>query len=262
MTTVGFLGVGTISTALIRGLRQQWPDLHVHVSPRSEAVSRALAESDRLISRHASNAAVVKSSDIVFLSMLPPQLDAAVRGLPFRRKQIVVSLVGGAPLADVEALVAPASTCRIVPVPTIARREGPIVLYKVPPTLRTLLEGLGDLFEAEDEAIYQAYVSCSWFMSTYFRLQTAMVDEIERQGAPRAGATAYVGSLLRALAETSVRADPASLASLPSLHETPGGFNQRIRLHLERQGWFGEISIAFQSIASLRRNDLKVGPEG
>jgi pyrroline-5-carboxylate reductase len=229
------------------------------VSPRSEAASRILAENDRQIKRHASNAAVVESSDVVFLSMLPPQLDEVVQGLPFRREHIVVSLVGGTPLAEVEPLVSPASACRIVPVPTIARRVGPIVLYKAPSSVRALLEGLGDLIEAEDEATFQAYVSSSFVMSTYFRLQAAIVDEIERQGAPRAGASACVGSLLRALAETSVGADPASL---PSFYETPGGFNERVRLHLERQDWFGEIRIAFQSIASLRRGDLKIGRDG
>ncbi len=257
-TPIGFLGVGVLSTAIIRGIRQSWPERAIHLSPRSEAASRALAEGDERITRHATNAAVVEASDIVFLAMLPPQLDEAVRGLPFRTGQIVVSCVAATALADVEALVAPASACRVIPLPTISRREGPIMLYACPSIVRTLMEGQGDLIEAQDEAEFSAYLLGGLVMSTYFRLQLAFIDLLEGRGVPRAGAEAYVTSSLRALAETSAKTEPALLASLPSIHETPGGLNERIRRYLEERGWFDAVGVAVSTTIPLLRQDLKV----
>jgi pyrroline-5-carboxylate reductase len=255
-TAVGFVGVGVLATAMIRGIRQSWPDRAIHLSPRSEAASRALAEGDSLITRHTSNAAVVAASDIVFLTMLPPQLDAATRGLPFRAGQIVVSCVASTPLADVQALVDPATACRAIPLPTMARREGPILLYAIPPAVRTLLEGQGDLIEAADEAEFGAYLSGSIVMSTYFRLQLALIAGLEGRGVPRAGAEAYVTSFLRAQAETSLHTDPAHLASLVAEHETPGGLNERVRRTLEQRGWFDEVAVAIATTMKLRRDEL------
>ncbi len=258
---VGFLGVGTIATTMIAGLRQSWPDLPIHLSPRSEAASRQMAEQDGRIVRHGSNAEVVEASGIVFLTMRPPQLDAAVQGLPFRDGQVVASALAGTPLAEIERLVAPASACRVLPLPMIARREGPLGLYAAPPSVTALLAGLGDAVDAPDEAVFDTYMAASASMSTFFALQAALARWLEGRGATPEGAAAYVRSLHRALAETSQRTAFADLPALVAEHETAGGLNQRVRTGLERQGWFDGLVEALDGLASLQRADLRTADE-
>ncbi len=253
---VGFLGVGTIAASMIAGLRQSWPDLPIHLSPRSEAASRRLAEQDGRITRHGSNAEVVEASGVVFLTMRPPQLDAAVQGLPFRAGQVVASAVAGTPLAEIERLVAPASACRVLPLPMIVRREGPLGLYAAPPAVAALLAGLGDEVSAPDEAAFDTYMAASASMSTFFALQAALARWLEGRGAAPEGAAAYVRSLHRALAQTSQETPFADLSSLVAEHETPGGLNQRVRTGLEGQGWFDALGEALDGLSSLRRSDL------
>ncbi len=259
---VGFLGVGTIAVAMISGLRRRWPGLAIHVSPRSAAASRALAERDSLIIRHETNASVVEASGVVFLTMRPPQLDEAVRGLPFRGGQVAASCVAGTSLAEVAALVEPSAVCRVLPLPMIARLEGPLVLQPSLPPVAALLDGLGDVIAAEDETAFAALMAASATMSSFFALQATIAGWMAEHGATPEAASSYVRSLQRALAKTAVRTAAEALPELIAEHETPGGINQRVRRTLEAQGWFDAVGGAFDHIASLKRGDLTTEAEG
>jgi pyrroline-5-carboxylate reductase len=254
--SIGFLGVGTLTTALVEGMRRHGIDDPIHLSPRSEAASLRLAETYTGVIRHRSNAAVVEASDVVVLATRPPQLDGAVRGLPFRAGQIVVTAIAGTPVADVAMLVAPAEACRVLPLPTAARGEGPLVVFKMPPPAFALFEPLGDIIEASDEAEFAAYAAVSAAMSTYFTLQLALIDWLRDNGASEEGAATYCRSLLRALAGTSLATDLSELGQLPMRHETPGGLNERVRSRLQRERWFDAPGQAFDGLAALKRADL------
>lgn len=252
--SIGFIGVGTIATAMIHGLRRRWPELTVRVSPRSEDASRRLAAADPLVHRAASNAAVVEASDVVVLSMLPTQLDDALAGITFRSAQIVVSCVAGASLDQLSTAVAPALACRLIPLPMIARGEGPLVLYPPLPEIRALFDGLGDLIEPADEQAFARFSTGSAAMSTFFTLQGAMAEWIARDGVASEDAGLYVRSLFRALSETAMRTQDAR--SLVAGHETPGGLNERVRKSLAQQGWFEAPGHAFDAISRLGSSDL------
>lgn len=243
----GFIGVGAIASAIVRGLRAGWPDLPMSLSPRSAETSQALAANDPLIRREASNAAVVEASTTVILSVLPAQIDV-VRGLPFRADQIVVSCVAGTPLSEVEALVAPARVCRLVPLPMIARREGPILLYPALPEIRRMFQNMGDLIVPEDETVFTIFLAGSAFMSSFLALEGAVASWMASRGASPGNASTYVRSLFHALSETALRAEAVDISDLISGHETLGGLNERVRLFLSAKQWFTSPGQAFGSL--------------
>jgi hypothetical protein len=84
----------------------------IHLSPRSEARSRALAARYERVVREDSNAAAVAKSDVVFLAVRPQQMRELV-GLRFRAEQIVVSFLAGTAIDQLRPFVAPAT--RLVP---------------------------------------------------------------------------------------------------------------------------------------------------
>lgn len=255
---IGFIGVGTLATAMVRGLRSRWPDLDINLSPRSERLSSALATHDPSIRRHATNASVVEASGLVVLTMRPPQFEEAVSGLPFRRDQLVLSCLSGIGFAGLRELCAPAEVVRALPVPAIERREGPLILCPPSPRASAVFAGVCDLVEVADEAALTAIWPASTFMSSYFALQAKIIDRMTTEGADAVAASRYVRSLLRALAETSVRTEPFDLERLVSEHETPGGLNFRVRTMLEREGWFTAVAETFDSTSRLRGADLTV----
>ena len=196
------------------------------------------------------------------LAMRPPQLDAALRDLGFRSDQIVVSCVAATPLEELASRVAPARVCRLIPLPTIARREGPLVLYPALPEIRDLLAHQGDLIVPPDETALAAYVAGSAAMSTILAMQDTIATWIASRGATPDGADAYVRSLFRALSETAVRTDPGARDDLVARHETPGGLNARVRGSLAAEGWFDALGAAFDRIAALGPADLGTGADG
>ena len=211
---------------------------------------------DPRVRRHATNASVVEASGIVVLTMRPPQFEEAVSGLPFRRDQLVLSCLSGVGFAELREICAPAEVVRALPVPAIERREGPLILCPPSPRASSLFAGVCDLIEVADEATLTAIWPASTFMSSYFALQAKIIDWMTAEGADAVASSRYVRSLLRALAETSVRAGPSDLKHLVSEHETPGGLNFRVRTMLEREGWFSAVAGAFDATSRLRGADL------
>jgi pyrroline-5-carboxylate reductase len=257
-TVLGFIGVGTIAAAIVRGLLRRRPELEFLLSPRSETVASSLASEDARVRRATSNAAVVEGSEIVVLAMRPPQLTEAVAGLPFRKDQVVVSCLANTSLDEVAGLVAPASVCRMIPLPMIERGAGPLVLYPAMPDVRGLFEAQGELIVAASEAEFRAYSAASGAMSTFFALQAATICWLEGQGAPAVRAEAYVRAMQLALAETGA-AHQGGLDELVAEHETQGGINERVRRTLGDAGWFDAVGRALDGLGRISGGDLNAG---
>jgi len=255
MTTIGFVGTGTISAAMVRGLASADPGLRIVVSPRSESVSMALAQSLPNVTRAASNQEVVGQSDIVVLGMRPAQLTDALAGIGFRREQVVVSLVAGLSMAEIQNFAGSARAVRVVPLPGIEHRVGPITLYPRDPQIEALLAPLGDLVVAQSEdALHMGGLSA--FMSSYFEMQARLIDAAVAAGAPAADARTYVISLLSMLADTANRTPHDQLARLVPEHQTKGGLNEFVRGQLMQSGWYDTLAKALHDVGTLSWNKL------
>jgi len=246
---IGFIGTGTIAAAMVEGLHTIGGAPATLVSPRSEALSRALAERFPNVRRASSNAEVA-TADIVVLAMRPAQVQQALAGLTFGPHQTVVSLVAGLPLAEVQALAPHSPVCRVVPLPGIARGEGPITVFPRLPDVVALLEPLGDLLVTTSEAALNMG-GISAFMSSYFELQAALIRTAEAAGVPEPEARTYVTSLLSMLATTARRTPPEEFGKLVIEHQTKGGLNERVRDTLLAAGWFVAPAKAFDEINRL-----------
>jgi pyrroline-5-carboxylate reductase len=208
MARLGFIGVGVITDAVVQGLHAAGNAGHeIHLSPRSEARSRALAARYKHVIREDSNAAVAAKSDIVFLAVRPQQIPDLV-GLQFRAEQTVVSFLAGTPIDQLGPFVAPAARLvRVAPLPCISLGQGPILMTPSDPTVAALFNELGDLIVLSDEANLAAAASITGLMSSHFELQNVAIDWMRTQKV-RAPARADRAAR-RAIAEASAES-PAS----------------------------------------------------
>ena len=246
---IGFIGTGTISSAVIEGLNRLPTPPSIVVSPRSEAVAARLTTQFATVRRAASNAEVARA-DIVFLGMRPAQLDAAMEGITFGPHQILVSMVAGFALAAIRARWPAPRVCRFVPLPGIARGVGPIALSPGIDDIVTLTAPLGDLFVVEDEARLN-FGGLNAFMSSYYELQRALIDAGTGAGLAEPDARAYVVSLLGMLADTARHTPPEAFPHLVTEHQTKGGLNERVRNTLLGAGWFDVPAAALNATTTL-----------
>src|SRR5262249_49560841 len=93
---LGFVGTGSITESVVKGLVKARNDLEVIVvSPRNTEVAARLAALHHRIRIARDNQSVVDSSDVVFLAVRPQVASDVVAGLEFHPGQRVVSFVAG-----------------------------------------------------------------------------------------------------------------------------------------------------------------------
>ena len=126
---LGFVGTGTITAAIVRGLGKDFAGT-IHLSPRNAEISGALAQAFAHVTVAASNQAVLDASDIVVLAVRPQVAGEVLGALKFRAGQQVISLIATASLEMLKALVAPANhVTKAVPLPSVELGRGPTAIY-------------------------------------------------------------------------------------------------------------------------------------
>jgi pyrroline-5-carboxylate reductase len=241
---VGFIGVGTIAEALITGMCADGEQRATFLlSPRNAAIAKRLAERFSSVVVAGDNQAVIDGSDIIFLA-IRPQVAADVLGtLKFRREQRIVSLIATFGVARLRTLVAPATTiARATPLPAVARRLGPLTLYPPVPEIAKLLEGLGQLFQLQNESDLDAYWAVTGLMGSYLGLLDEIAGWLGRQNLEETQVFPFVAAMFEALAVTAAERSGNGFDRLVVEHSTPGGLNEQAYRELKAAGWTRLIS--------------------
>lgn len=254
MVRLGFVGTGALAESVVKGL-QSLPGQRQQIllSPRSAAISTALAAAYPLVTRAESNQEVVDGSEIVFLAVLPRQLREVATSLRFRPEQTVISLVAGVSLAELDAYVAPARTvCRAIPLPPIRFKRGPILLYpQIEPAL-SVLAPLGDVVPLDSEATMIKLTSATALMSSFFELQNTAAAWLRAEGVRDDTTASFVRSLFDGLSTLARQEEQAGHPLEAAEHETKGGLNESVRRYLADKGWFAELQAALDHVARHR----------
>ncbi|HWK46791.1 MAG TPA: NAD(P)-binding domain-containing protein [Stellaceae bacterium] len=258
MLRLGFVGTGALSEAVVRGLQDgKGEEYEIYLSPRSEERSRALSIAYDNVVREESNEAVVEKSDVVFLGVLPRQL-SVLSTLPFRSNQIVVSFLAGAPLDIIREQVKPATRIiRVIPLPSIRYKRGPILMTPDDPIVRDLFTSLGDLVVLDDEKDFAAITIASGMMSSHFELQNTIIRWLEARKVPSPSASLYVRSFFDGLSEIGLATERLGEAVQPKEYETPGGLNETGRAHLKTSGWFEQLTSGLDVVENHSRGLAK-----
>ena len=240
---LGFLGCGTIAAAVVRALAGQGQQ--ITVSERSTQVSSALAEEFGDVTV-ASNQSVLAQSDIVFLGLIAASAPDILTELQFRREHRVISFMPDLTLKRVTALVTPAQAKTIMlPFPSIAQGGSPILAMGEDHLLRALFEPRDQVFLLEAQAELNAYLAAQAVLSPV----ALMVAEAGQWLGAHVADTDRGKAFLRQLVSGCL-ADMKAEDLVQSLN-TPGGYNQRLRQHLEADGMVASLK---EGLTQLKNN--------
>lgn len=229
--TIGFIGTGEISAAMVTGLAgAAGAPERIMVSPRSADISARLAtEFPGTVTVAESNAQVAAASDIVVLAVLPHQLHEALAGLRFRPEQLVISLLAGVAIADIAAAAdTDVPIVRAVPMPAVARRDSVAVMAPPEPRARAVFDLLGGTFELVAEPDLAVYLTLTGTVSGFYRYLDIVCGWAAERGATRDATEPFVRGLFASLAP-ALRDSSVDLAHLVEHSETPGGLNEELR---------------------------------
>lgn len=173
---LGFIGCGKISSAVVRGYASNpgTKPTKILVSRRTAEKSEALrAAFPEIVEVHDDNKDIVERADVVFIGLLPAVARAELPTLPFKSSQLIVSMMAAVDFAEVKSLIQLENhdnVVRTVPLPSAARRTGPILQFPQHSAISDLLSVVGTPVPCENEAQMKPMVAVTGHISSFYEL--------------------------------------------------------------------------------------------
>ena len=235
-----------MSSAIVRGLcTLPLPPPKIVLSPRGAEKAAALkSEFGSIISVAASNQEVVDQSDVVFLGVLPKQMEEVARGLNFRQQQTVCSLASTTPMALLHECCAPVPSDQIVraiPLPPVAKHRGATVMTPQHPALSRLFDALGTCVPVPSEELLKKMLPVSCLMGQFYAQQRLTQQWLMQQGVDAAEASKWTGAVFHCISYDTASAGPHTFQELVD-EQTPGGLNEQVVRELTEAGMYTAMS--------------------
>ena len=245
---IGFIGTGTITAAMVRGLRKSplrdWP---VVLSPRNADMARTLAETLPAVTVAAGNQAVIDAVDVVVLAVRPQVAEDVLRGLSVGPDQQVISLMAGITADRIGAWLGTGRICRAIPLPFVEQRSDVVPVFPPDPTAMQLFGALGTALAVRDQGEFDTYASLSALMGTYFGILEAAGAWAGRQGLDTADARTYLAGLFGNLGRTA-ESSSQGFQELRAEHSTKGGLNEQAFDQFLEAGGLAALTAALDSV--------------
>jgi pyrroline-5-carboxylate reductase len=248
VSAYGVLGVGAIGAAIVTGLCDGVEDApRVLLSPRNAEITAGLAEQFDTVEVAPDNQAVVDGAQVVLVCVRPQVAQAVLDELRFPADRVVISAMAGVSVEEVQRLVAPATdVVRVIPLPSVARRDGLTPVHPPNPTATALFDRLGEAVEIADAEAFEALSASTATIAAHFAYLDAIATWLESQGIPEQAATRYVASIFAGLADATRSGE--SFEQLARDHATAGGTNEQFLSGLELRGTFEHVRLGLQAI--------------
>ena len=259
--TLGFVGTGKISSCVVRGyctMPTSNRPKKVLLSPRNaDKASILKAEFPDIVEISTCNDDVVSGSDVVFIGLLPKVARDVLPTLPFGgkdSKKLVISMMAAIMIEELRSLVdVPIDQIiRTVPLPSSARREGPILSHPQNDACEEVLRAVGTPVACKLETEMTPLVCLTGHISPFFELMRTTETFMTDQGVSPQEARQYVSSFYSALANATVEnVGKESLEEMTEEAATPGGINEQALEYLQGTDHF-ELQTASLNKIMLR----------
>ena len=248
--TIGFLGTGTITSAIVTGLSADGGTRPaIRLSPRNAAVASGLAARFGNVRACASNQEVLDECDTAVIAVRPQVAEEVLSALGFSSGHAVISLVAGFSARRIAELVKPAARIwRAVPLPSVAQRRGPIAVFPARGTAVDLFQPLGQVFGLEAEAHLNAFSAATSTMAAYFGFIGQIASWLAGKGIPEQQAREYMAGIFAGLADAGLEASERTYEELATAHATRGGLNEQLLRDLTERGVFRTLTEGLDAV--------------
>lgn len=247
--TLGFIGTGHITAAMVAGLCTSPNPPQILVSPRNAGTAADLAGRFKQVAVATDNQAVVDGSDWVILAIRPQVGREVVAALKFKPGQKVLSLI--APVADewLDDAVKPGLlVSRFLVMPPCEMHVGPAIFYPPDAEVEALLRPLGTTVPLTSRRALLALWSLTALLAPFYGFEAKAAEWAAANGADHAAAGAFVTATLHALAAVAAKPGAEPPTELAKHAQTPGGLNEQVVRELSAKGWFDAIGPALDGI--------------
>ncbi|MEM8538894.1 MAG: pyrroline-5-carboxylate reductase dimerization domain-containing protein [Pseudomonadota bacterium] len=246
---LGFLGVGHLAEALLKGLlRAGFDPSDIVLAPRGKGPALAAEHGFGLAT---DNAALVQACGIVLLATRPVDAAAAVRDLPWRMDQILISACAGVPIGALSAAASEPRIVRIMPLTAAELGASPTAVFPMVPELAAFLGAIGTTIPLSSEGQFEAATVSAAVYGWALALIRAGADWGSRNSLDPQTARALMAQTFVAAGRMQGELDAPMDEILASLL-TPGGITEAGLDHLMHhhvpEAWDGACDLVLNKL--------------
>jgi pyrroline-5-carboxylate reductase len=250
MMNLGFLGIGRIATAVIKGFcTSNIKNVTINISPRSENNSTFLKNSYPNIIRMENNQSVLDNSEFIFIAVPPNETKKTLSELKFNKKHTVISFVPFLEYAELAKTVMPArKICRAVPFPTVEKHNCPILLFNSTKTISKIFEHIGSPIIVENESDLHVLWTLTGLIAPFYDLCETLSNWAQSKGVESATANKYVMDMFSSLSSSTKGENILDFSELKKEATTPGGMNEEALKIINKKNANAVYQIAADAI--------------
>ncbi len=247
---LGFIGTGKITSSVVAGIcRSNLSFKKIMLSPRNITIARKLKKNFRKVSIAKNNQEIVSSCNWIFLAVTPTVGQKIIKNLKFKSRHTIISFISSMTLPQLKRVIkVKAKIVRVIPLPPISLRKGPVPLFPPNKKVKNFFNKLGTTVEINNEKLSKNFWSTSGMMAPFYELLSTMSNWLVKRGVKRDKAQKYITSLFVALSEDAVVNSKKDLKYLVKESQTPRGLNEQGVKELRKAGFYRSTEKTLNSI--------------
>ena len=236
---IGFLGSGHITSSIIEGIfKSKLKIKKIYISPRNKLISKKLSKRFKKVIVSNNNQQVIDSSSWVFLAVTPNIGNKILKNLRFNKSKKIISLISTININRLKKITKNKNISRVIPLPFIGMRKGPIIICPNDNKLKNFFKYLGKVIELNSENTSKSFWATSSFMASFYNLLNETSSWLVSKGIKRNKAENYTRELFLALSEDAMNKNKISLKQLVLESQTPGGTNAYVLKELKKKKFY------------------------
>ena len=236
---IGFLGSGHITSSIIEGIfKSKLKIKKIFISPRNKSISKKLSKRFKKVIVSNNNQQVIDRSSWVFLAVTPNVGNKILKRLNFNKSKKVITLISTININRLKKITKNRNISRVIPLPFIGMRKGPIIICPKDNKLKNFFKHLGKVIELTSENKSKSFWATSSFMASFYNLLNETSSWLVSKGIKRNEAENYTRELFLALSEDAVNKNKISLKQLVVESQTPGGTNAFVLKELKKKKFY------------------------
>jgi pyrroline-5-carboxylate reductase len=236
---LGFLGTGHISSSVIEGIfKSKLKFKKIYLSPRNRILAKKLSKRFKKIQISKNNQQLIDKSNWVFLAITPKVGEKILKNLYFKKNKKIISFISTINLKKLRENTKNKNITRVIPLPFIGMKKGPIVIFPPDRSVKNFFKNLGKVIEVKSEKVSKSFWATSSFMAPFYNLVSTTSDWLVSKGVNRKEAENYARELFSALSEDAINKKKLSLKQLVVESQTPGGTNAFVLRELKKKKFY------------------------
>ncbi len=236
---IGFLGTGHITSSVIEGIfKSKLKIKTIYVSPRNKLISKKLSKKFKKVTISKNNQQLIDMSSWVFLAITPKVGHKILAKLKFKKNHKIISFISTININKLKNYTKSKNIVRVIPLPFIGIRKGPIVIYPNDKKIKKFFDKLGKTLQINNEKISKNFWTTSSFMAPFYNMMLITSNWLVRRGVNKKVAEDYTRELFMALCQDSIFKNKLSLKQLVRESQTPGGINAQALTELKKKKFY------------------------